>query len=254
MRYIAYFVLALIVTILGLYLMYRWSHTIPVKDYVIRVNGKLITASEFSHQLNRQPVLLGGSANYAESLVTRELLIQEAKRQKIDQEEPFRQALKNFYEQSLIKILVDRKMRSITYTPTPEEISAYKKLSGRKVTFILTSIGNMPNKARHKGAKGNVSNELTDLFDNIALPIRISMLFLKPGEKSGPVNILGGRYVIELKRIGPPIHTNNKVSDDEIVSAIREYRREEIFKKWLDKLRKNAKVEIHTKNIEIKKP
>ncbi len=255
MRYVAYIILIALITTLGLFLMDRSSRKTTVKDYVIRVNGKLITASEFSQQLNQQPVLLGGGTNLAEALVTRELLIQEAKRQKIDQEEPFRQALKTFYEQSLIKILIDRKMQSITYTPTPEEISAYKKLMGREVTFTLTNIDNSTNETSQKDVVGNnVPDQVTDLFDNLALPLRISLLFLKPGEKSGPVEIFGGRYVIELEKVGPPARVKARISDDEIAAAISEFRREEIFRKWLDELRKKAKVEVYTKNIEIETP
>ncbi len=255
MKYVVYIILIALISTVGLFLMDRSSHKTTVKDYVIRVNGKLITASELAQQLNQQPALLGGSTNYVESLITRELLIQEAKRQKIDQEEPFRRALKNFYEQSLIKILIDRKMRSISYTPTQEEIRAYRNLMGRKVTFTLTKVGNSEYDASAKDVVGkNASNQVSDLFDNLALPLRISLLFLKPGEKTGPLNILGGRYVIELKQIGPPTKVESKLTDEEIATIITEFRREQMFKKWLDELRKKAKVEIHTKNIEIERP
>ena len=255
MKYVVYIILIALISTVGLFLMDRSSHKTTVKDYVIRVNGKLITASELAQQLNQQPALLGDSTNYVESLITRELLIQEAKRQKIDQEEPFRRALKNFYEQSLIKILIDRKMRSISYTPTQEEIRAYRNLMGRKVSFTLTKVDNSEINASAKDVvEKNASNQISDLFDNLALPLRISLLFLKPGEKTRPLNILGGRYIIKLKQIGPSTKVDAKLTDEEIATIITEFRREQMFKKWLDELRKKAKVEVHTKNIEIERP
>ena len=71
--------------------------------------------AEFEKSLAEQPVPIKDSygsnekKHFIHSLINKELLIQEAQRLEINREESFRRSVENFYEQSLIKNLMDRK-------------------------------------------------------------------------------------------------------------------------------------------------
>ena len=96
-----------------------------------------------SHHENRQEFL--------KSVVVEQLLIQEAKRQKIDQEPQFREAIKNHYEQSLVKILLERKNQSLDETVTEG--------GNRPVSLLLrqnADIHHCPGQRQPGGAGGRV--------------------------------------------------------------------------------------------------
>lgn len=117
-----------------------WIHK-PVeqstKDSVISVNKRQITSSEITPLLKGKKLDDQDMSGIIDTVITRELLIQEAKRRNIDQEESFRKSLKNFYEQSLIKTLIDQESHAFNYTPSAEEITAYRQLLTKKIDITL---------------------------------------------------------------------------------------------------------------------
>ena len=69
-------------------------------------------------------------ANFLNNLITRKLLLQEGQRQGLDTQKDFLRSIENFWEQSLLKLVVDQKVKEISknITVTESEIeAAYQK-------------------------------------------------------------------------------------------------------------------------------
>jgi hypothetical protein len=99
------------------------------KKAAIIINDKVITLDEFagmkpSHDEHR--------ADFINSLIARELLIQEAQRTGIDKEENFRRSLQGFYEQSLVKVLMDRKLTLLSIPRPTLKISRQARPRARR--------------------------------------------------------------------------------------------------------------------------
>ena len=114
MRYIYYIIIILLglSAIIGYELRGKLSSP---KEAAIVVNGKTITVEEFSRVCSSKPTDSGDKNDFINSLITKELLIQESQREGIDREESFRRSIQNYYEQSLIKLLMDEEMRFFEY-------------------------------------------------------------------------------------------------------------------------------------------
>ncbi len=78
-----------------------------------------------------QPSQQRRKSDCVNSLITKELLLQESQREGIDKEESFRESIQNFYEQSLIKLLIDRKFASLHVTVSDEDVNRYIALMNK---------------------------------------------------------------------------------------------------------------------------
>ena len=69
---------------------------------------------------------------YLGALIEKEVLLQEAQRQGIDREKGFMKSIENYWEQALLKILLERKSREISglVHVYDNEVEAYYKDSG----------------------------------------------------------------------------------------------------------------------------
>lgn len=118
MRYITYMIvfLTLSLAILGYGLMSMSKK--PSGNWVIKVNDRAITKEEFEKAFKRYASLHGGidKKAFIEETITKELLIQEAKKRGIDTEDPFVYSMQNYYEQTLIKNLLQSVMSEIKFT------------------------------------------------------------------------------------------------------------------------------------------
>ena len=98
----------------------------------VTINRYTLTAGEFE-ELYRQ---YGPEADTAQNrddflnnLVTRKILLQEAQRRQLDTQKVFLRSVESFWEQSLLRLVVDQKMKETTdvVTVTDQEIDAYYK-------------------------------------------------------------------------------------------------------------------------------
>ncbi len=241
MKYIVYiFFIAFIATVGFLY---SSGSTPDVGDSAVRIDGRTISVQEIEKLKQQSPSLFEDSDGLPESLILREILISEALRQKVDQEEAFRHRVKTFYEQSLVKILVERKMDSINYTPTTEEIALYADFLGRSVEIDLVPVDSAQK-------LGNDIEKLSGPFGDFSVALRMEMLFLETGVASKPVNLFGQLYVLIVKSIGEkdPLYTQYDAGRDRAV--IQEYRRQEIMAQWQQSLMEQAEIVIAPKQEE----
>jgi len=168
---LAFVVLSSVVT-----LYYLWPADSIQKDpTAISVNGHLISQKQIDNQARKQGYHSGEANDSRNSLVTRQLLLDEAQRLGIDKENDFSKALKDYYEQSLIKVLTDRKLKSIKVDVSEEDINRYLSCSGKMFTFTRIPFEN-GNLLKEQGRQNSV------LFDDLSESLRLLLADLEPGE------------------------------------------------------------------------
>jgi hypothetical protein len=105
----------------------------PDQKIISRINDYQLTQDEFQIQLARELELdedfkltAETRRQFLEELIRKELLIQEAKRRKLDQKKQFIQTIERYWESTLIRNLLDMKSREISskVVVSEEEIAA----------------------------------------------------------------------------------------------------------------------------------
>ena len=237
--YTIFFIVGLISAI-AFYFLWPDKLILP-QDVVLRVNGHSMSQKQVDAQTQNQGYHGGNREDQVESLVTRQVLIQEAQRLGIDKEETFRKALKLYYEQSLIKVLTDRKLASITVDVSEKDVDRYLSCSGKMYTFTETPI-----------AKGDMlkaqGQQHTVLFDNLSESLRLLLSSLEPGESVSQFDTGTEISSICLDKIEKAGAVKPVAYDRDLVrELLRNYQRSREIDLWLHTLHKNASVIVYDK-------
>jgi len=121
---------------------------------VAQINRYKLTMDDLKYELENVPydevVSLkteSGKKRYLDGLIEKEVLLQEAQRQGIDKERDFMKSIENYWEQALLRILLERKSREIANLihVYDNEIEEYYKNSGENLPFskVKTEIRNI---------------------------------------------------------------------------------------------------------------
>jgi len=92
------------------------SGSVPSDKIVVQINDYPLTLSEYNEMLEEagisgEPVKTREA--FVENLINRKLLLQEAQRKGLDKEKDFLRSIEKFWEQSLLKIIIDKKTSEI---------------------------------------------------------------------------------------------------------------------------------------------
>lgn len=241
MKYIYYIVAIASAVTLGIGFFLQNSSMDP-NDFALIINDRHISESELQDRYNDNSAHLADKDQFMETVIMKELLIQEAKRLNIDQEESFRRSIQNFYEQSLTKILMDRKFREFSGAVTEKEVERYLELLGSQISITLAKSPAVPS----LGSPADQGLEkLTDTFDNYSTQIKMNILPLAAGDSSPPILINGQKTIITLESVQAPRESGQPVSGnirEKVEKNILRYKREQAIKMWLDGLRQKAAI------------
>jgi hypothetical protein len=96
----------------------------------VKVNDYSITAAEFNELFSEakdQADTPEARKRFLDNLIMRKLLLQEAQGEGLDKQKDFLKAIENFWEQSLLKIVVDKKIQEVSrnITVTDKELEDY---------------------------------------------------------------------------------------------------------------------------------
>lgn len=219
----------------------------PVKrtsEVALKINALEVSADEYRDYAAERPYAGEDSREIVDSLVTRELLVQEAKRLNIDKEEAFRKTIERFYEQSLAKTLLERKAAAFSVDPSPAEIDKFLSLQRMKIDYCLLPVPGNPGEA---GAPGQEKEQIRqDVFANLSTMLQLSLLALKPGETSAPFMMDGQRFRIRLLQSTPsPATSVNALDRAQVRRIMAEASRSEALDNWLYDLRRNAHLTVN---------
>lgn len=221
-------------------LYFLWPSNPPIPpDTAVSVNGHRISQEDIDEQRHKQGYHSGNSNAYIDSLVTKQLLIDEAQRLGLDKKAEFRNALKDYYEQSLVNVLIDRVLASVTVEVSEKEIDYYLSCSGKLFTFTRIPI-----------EKGQLleeqSRQNSVLFDDLSESLRLILTTLQPGEEIVQFETGTEVGVIHLNKIETAdgfvavTHQRSRVRD-----LLTDYQKSLEIDRWINSLRKNASIVVH---------
>ncbi|MBU0673342.1 MAG: SurA N-terminal domain-containing protein [Proteobacteria bacterium] len=213
----------------------------PVAEPVIQVNDRAISAVEFRQIYADRPYRIDDSEDFLDSIITREILIQEAHRLKIDHEESFRNSIKKYYEQTLTRILLDRKAASLSIEPTPEQVSRYIRRLNMQVEFNLCQVGDDGEIVE----EGQEEESYIKPYRDLATPYQLCLLSLKDGENSEPFILDGERRIVRLERSTPALpQVGENLNEEQARLILAQAMQRQALEEWLIGLRDKAKINV----------
>lgn len=111
------------------------------RKVVAQINNFKMTVEDLGYELNNVPydekALLNtpeGRKEFLERIIEKEILLQEAQRMGMDKDRDFMKAIERYWEQTLIKLLLEKKSKEISGVVHvyDNEIENYYKTSGAK--------------------------------------------------------------------------------------------------------------------------
>ena len=239
MRYI-YYIVAIVIIASGLAVYGAFDTKVEISKPFISVNDRIISQDEFNRMLKRKPHYMNRD-QFIHSVIEKQLLIQEAVKQKINQEESFRQSVENFYEQSLIKILMDRKLNSLVVDVTDAELERYEMLLGRKMMITKTKYATLNDAEKNMNGKKEIIN--AD-FEALSADLKFELLNLDEGDSSKPKFDDFGYAVYTLDEISPIQKDRENITFDmrKVSVLLQDKKKERILEEWAQRLRENAKI------------
>lgn len=242
MRYIYYIIL--ISLILSAIIGYELSVKPASKgDAAIIINERIISNDEFNKLYDARSPYHQNKQEFINSLITKELLIQESQKEGIDKEESFRRSIQNFYEQSLIKLLMDRKFSSLDITVSEDEFKKYTSFLRKRLYVTIFSFDNF--EEAKKGEYKNGEQKIIS-FDELSLDVQFDILLLTEGDMTEPIKTAEKFLVIRLDKAEPvSSETISPKEKEEIRMMLIEKKREKMINDWIADLREKAIVNIY---------
>lgn len=173
----------------------------------------------------------GEEARVAAS-VTRQILVQEAQRIGIDKENSFRRSLKDYYEQSLVKVLTDRKLAEMKVSVSEEDIERYLSRFGHIFTFTRFPI-------EDGKIKEDSGYQSTVLFDELSVTLRLLIADLNPGESAKQFETGTEINVIRLDKIeSADVPAVVKADRSRVREQLENHQRSLEIDRWINGLQK----------------
>ena len=237
MKYI-YYMVAVVIVLTGLSAYGIFDTRIEVSKPYISVNDRIISEEEFSSLLAHKPSYMSRDL-FAESLIQRQLLIQEAVRQEINKDEDFRQSVENFYEQSLIKILVDRKLSSLVVDVSDDDIDAYRKLLDKRVVITKIMYTTLEEaESMMNGKKEVFESDFADLSDDL----RFIVSQLHVGKFSEPQATDFGCFVYRIDSVTAAETPSDGFDMRKVSVYLQDKKKEKLMNDWIRSIRESAQI------------
>ncbi|MBU0730146.1 MAG: hypothetical protein KKA70_10415 [Proteobacteria bacterium] len=197
--------------------------------------------AEYKKIQNLQSKTTADTDYFINSLITRQLLIQEAQKEGIDQEEYFRLSLKNYYEQSLIKTLINRKMESISVDVTEDEIGKYLSLIGSTINLTEYRFNN-----KKEAVNGSYENgaRLDLQFNNLSNELKYMVVITEEGSMTTPLKSGDFFIVYRVESItGPKTIPSQAPSNQEIKAILTKNKKTSAINTWTSLLESEASIQ-----------
>jgi hypothetical protein len=239
MKYL-FTILALVMLSSAVTLYYLWPSAPSIaQDVALSINGHFFSQQQIDDQYHRKGYHSENTDSSIDSLVTKQLLLDEAQRLGLDKEEEFRKALKDYYEQSLIKVLADRKLQSVTVTVSEQDIDRYLSYSGKMFTFTRIPVEN--GKLLEKQSRQD-----SVLFDDLSESLRLILATLQLGERIVQFETGTEVGVIHLAKMEkadgfePVLYERSRVRE-----LLGNYQKSLEIDRWINSLRKKASIVVY---------
>ncbi len=215
------------------------SNSSPAADVALHVNGHPITNKNIDEQGRTQGYHSVNREGDIDSLVTKQLLIDEAQRLGLDKREDFRMALKNYYEQTLVAVLTDYKLASLEVKIGEQDIERYLAGSGKHFIFTQIPLGKGGEPLEEQGRQNRV------LFDDLSESLRLLLTTIQPGEEVRQFETGTEVSIIRLDKVEAigtfaPIQYDR----DRVRELLQNYRESLEMGRWIKNLREKSSISV----------
>jgi hypothetical protein len=240
MKYL-FILLAIVITMTAITGYLIWPDQLKEKkDILVTINGHAISRNDIQEK--------GGAGSHHEigndfldAVISKQLLIEEAQKLNIDQEPNFRKELQNFYEQSLIKVLLERKNTSLQVHVSDQEVENYLNSLGLTYTFRLLKTIETPSIDILKQKGELISARFEDMSENLQL----ALAGLKPGEITMMFETGNENYAVLLEKKEGTTKKSSSMDPLRVRKILEEHKRGQEINNWINNLRKSASINIH---------
>lgn len=238
MKYIYY--IAGILVVFSMLAVYGLQDTrVEISKPAIVINDRIITESEYNALLPSKPYYMTED-QFIDSIITKQLLIQEGVKQDINKEETFRASVENYYEQSLIKLLLDRQLTTLAVEVSEQEIERYHSLSQSKIHVSKLRYETL---AAALAGENPILQKIESDFMDISDDLKFIVFTLKKGQSSAPFVTNAGVIVYRLEEIiSLDAGKISGIDMEKIALFIQEKKKEVLMDEWSKKLKENAEI------------
>lgn len=208
---------------------------------VVTINDRVLTRQDILDYKDRT-AHHGSDNDFIDEIITKQLLIAEAQRQKIDKERTFRLSLKTFYEHSLIKILMERVTASMEAQVTDAEVEEYLQSFGKTFTFYtLESDGEtFPDTIIKEGT------HYSTRFDNLSGQLQQTLAGMEPGQTTTTYVTGNEKIAVYLEKISGLTKHSQDFDKKKIRKQLLQAKIEKQVNSWIEELRQQASITYNT--------
>ncbi|RMF47446.1 MAG: hypothetical protein D6751_02675 [Deltaproteobacteria bacterium] len=239
MRYIYAIILILILATAGLFLADRVLFRKPRGEIAFKVNDRVMTVEELDLRRRYAPYAMSDPEGFVDNLVIRELLIQEARRRRLDRRPAFQLAMEEHYEQSLIRQLLDSLKAEIRVHVDDSQIKAYREAARSR--YVLTRALVRRDLSGHETRR---EDRIEQDFVDLPPAWQLHLLGLKEGESCPVFPVAEGDCVLRIEKRLPASGPVDALDAAEIRSLLEESTRQARIDAWIDRLRRDADIDI----------
>ncbi|MBI5560152.1 MAG: hypothetical protein HY883_02625 [Deltaproteobacteria bacterium] len=195
--------------------------------------------------------------NLLQTDIDRKLMIQEAVKRGLSQDERFVRTIKKFWEQTLIRELIDAKTKEWEnkFFATDDEVKMYYEGMRWKITVRAASraAGKEAEEAKEKMLRGEaVEGEAVMgplLLENVRLTDPLYNAFGLSNGDGGVWKGRGGYLAVRVVKKEPVNLPELRDIYGQISKSLIEQKKERALDIWMDTLRKSSKIEINRENL-----
>ena len=239
MKYI-YYIIAILVVFSGVAVYGVFDLRIEISKPFLSINDRIISRAEFERFLIEKPSYMTQD-QFIKTVIEKQLLIQEAIKNNINNNKNFQNSVQNFYEQLLIKCLLDQQQGSFAVDVGIDEIARYKACLGN--IFVITKMVYPSMKDMQDKAKGYIHTFEAE-FSNLSDDLKYIILNLNSGEVSKPMTMNFGvvRYKLEQIRKQQEQNTIEKFDIERTSLFLAAKKKEALMGEWMDEIRNTADI------------
>ena len=230
-------VLAIVLAVTAVTAFFLWPEPETIKeDILVTVNGHSLPRSLLDQKKAQSGYHSKDDKAILDTIIINELLLQEAQRIGIDKEPTFRISVQNYYEQSLIKILIDRQFSETGIEATDQDVDQFISNYGKMFTFTRLPENN-------SGDSSQEPQQRTILFDDLADSLKLMLGGMKVGDVV--TDFYTGNEVVSfrLDSIEPGTAQEPFLGNRESIrKIITNNKRERALTAWIKKLRDQATI------------
>ena len=254
---------------------------------LVSIDNDKITVEEFNKELDKIPMNMkmmvatqSGKKQYLDSMIAKRLLLREAAKAKVENDKEFQTKLAEIKEQLLLETILKKKITSDSKL-NDEELKKYyeankdkfKKEQEINTRNIVVKSEEEAKQVKDKLAAGEDFAELAKKYSidpsakqtggevgfhpkGTLVPEYEEAAFKlsKVGQVSGIVKSQFGYHIIRLEGTKPPAHVPFEEVKDFIKQQMIQEKQKEIIQKYIEDLKKTAKIKINEDLLKEEKP